>query len=156
MVEAAEWGGTIGRTSHLKAAPFQHIKGKQIPIPTANRKKFISQRVSSKTHQPSPDCPGISRSFSKGEKKVSSAAKLKSDLHTHHRPPSPHRASEPHPRILVMADRRRINGPAGTTLPPVYYGPSDEILAKQRPTRSRPASVVRQMCTWSHMRHLRC
>ncbi|KAK0627706.1 3' exoribonuclease family, domain 1-domain-containing protein [Immersiella caudata] len=42
-----------------------------------------------------------------------------------------------------MADRRRINGPAGATIPPIFDDGVDKKTASQKPTRSRPANAVR-------------
>lgn len=45
-----------------------------------------------------------------------------------------------------MADRRRINGPVGTTIPPIYDDIPEQKFQVAKITRSRPANVIRKMC----------
>lgn len=45
-----------------------------------------------------------------------------------------------------MADRRRINGPVGTTIPPIYDDAPEKKSEVARATRSRPANVIRKIC----------
>lgn len=45
-----------------------------------------------------------------------------------------------------MADRRRINGPVGTTNPPIYDDAPEKQSEGVKVTRSRPANVIRKMC----------
>lgn len=44
-----------------------------------------------------------------------------------------------------MADRRRMNGPVGGTLPPVF-APEDAILSKDVKGRTRPSDTARPLC----------
>ncbi|KAK3398499.1 3' exoribonuclease family, domain 1-domain-containing protein [Sordaria brevicollis] len=44
-----------------------------------------------------------------------------------------------------MADRRRINGPVGTTIAPIYDDAPEQKSQVAMATRSRPANVIRKM-----------
>lgn len=44
----------------------------------------------------------------------------------------------------AMADRRRVNGPVGPTLPPIYDGP-----APRRKTPERAENATRKICEWT-------
>ncbi|KAK3318571.1 nucleoside phosphatase family-domain-containing protein [Apodospora peruviana] len=44
-----------------------------------------------------------------------------------------------------MADRRRINGPVGATLPPLFVDADEQVLPEQNQTRSRPGNTIRKM-----------
>ncbi|KUI55171.1 Exosome complex component MTR3 [Cytospora mali] len=44
-----------------------------------------------------------------------------------------------------MTDRRRINGPVGGTLPPVFAPAEDEVLVKTVTGRTRPSNTARPM-----------
>jgi exosome complex component MTR3 len=48
-----------------------------------------------------------------------------------------------------MTDRRRINGPAGATIPAVYEDEGSLDL-KTAKGRSRPPNAIRKMCTCHH------
>lgn len=52
-----------------------------------------------------------------------------------------------------MTDRRRINGPVGGTLPPVFAGENAEILAKGR---TRSPNTARPICEYMHSPELDC
>ena len=47
-----------------------------------------------------------------------------------------------------MADRRRINGPVGTTIAPIFDDASEKKSQVVKVTRSRPANVIRKMCKY--------
>lgn len=46
-----------------------------------------------------------------------------------------------------MTDRRRINGPAGTTIPPIFEDEDIKQDSKVVKGRSRAPDAVRRMCT---------
>lgn len=48
-----------------------------------------------------------------------------------------------------MADRRRVNGPVGATLPPVFAAEKAEDLRSVKRFRSRPANLIRKQCAYS-------
>lgn len=51
----------------------------------------------------------------------------------------------------MMADRRRINGPSGSTTPPVYsaYVTKGSDIESKRPSRTRGPASLRPMCMFA-------
>ncbi len=45
-----------------------------------------------------------------------------------------------------MADRRRINGPVGITIPPIFIDEQDEVQDVSPKGRLRPSQAIRKMC----------
>lgn len=48
--------------------------------------------------------------------------------------------------VLKMTDRRRINGPVGGTLPPVFAGDESTVLSERPTGRTRPVNTARPIC----------
>jgi exosome complex component MTR3 len=48
-----------------------------------------------------------------------------------------------------MADRRRINGPIGATLPPIYLEDGATWVKKKGVERSRPSNSIRKICEFN-------
>lgn len=55
---------------------------------------------------------------------------------------------------LEMTDRRRINGPVGGTLPPVFAGDETTVLSKEATGRTRPVNTARPICECFHFHSL--
>lgn len=54
-----------------------------------------------------------------------------------------------------MTDRRRINGPVGGTLPPVFAGDETTVLTEKVTGRTRPVNTARPTCMCSYLHSLR-
>lgn len=53
-----------------------------------------------------------------------------------------------------MTDRRRINGPVGGTLPPVFAGDETTVLSEKTTGRTRPVNTARPICECCSLRSL--
>ena len=51
--------------------------------------------------------------------------------------------------LIAMTDRRRINGPVGGTLPPIFAGDETTVLSEKATGRTRPVNTARPICEFS-------
>ncbi len=137
-----------GSATQEEASPQQPSAKRCKPEPARRPASKVSHNISARQlhfeHISTPQCWSIVKSAKISARQIG--------------PPSPSEPPDhPHSRVPSVSsttmDRRRINGPAGTTLPPVF----DDVIAqgaKSASGRSRAPDASRKMCRSLFLRSL--